>query len=147
MASFSSSSVSRESSLSRNVKHEGTLNRTTSLAEIWGGGRGKGQGSFSMKDEGPRLSARLLNRAIVRFLLFLWVLLLQTLPSSGGAIQGWKIPLRLLDIPRLFVTYGDLSSRASRKKQYECGKKRKRKRGGKKVDPQPWNICSSLTLN
>lgn len=34
VASFSSSSVSRESSLSRNVKHEGTLNRTTSLAEI-----------------------------------------------------------------------------------------------------------------
>lgn len=44
-----------------NVKHEGTLNRRTSLAEIWGGG-GERKGSFSMKDEGPRLSARLLNR-------------------------------------------------------------------------------------
>lgn len=116
-----------------NVKHEGTLNRRTSLAEIWGGG-GRGRVVFLWRTR-DHVWVRAYLIAIVRFLLFLWVLLLQTLPSS---IQGWKIPLRLLDIPRR--TFCDvrwsflegLAKETIRVRRTVKKRKRKRGEGGKK---------------
>lgn len=132
-----------------NVKHEGTLNRRTSLAEIWGGGKRKG--SFSMKDEaGPRLSARLLNRhcEIPPLPLsapppnspLIHPRVKNTLTASGHSAT--YLLWRTVILPR--------GPRERNNTSAENGKKKKEKeRGGreKRWNPQPWNICSSLTLN